>query len=113
MGTLPVKLVERVVACGGVLESGMLANMRTYLLPRETTIHTRLVGEGRTLCGRPLRGFEGRWAWQFVNRGTFAASMPSGSQGDSACQQCARSPVLVATAEAVEAKRRAWRKLAS
>jgi hypothetical protein len=100
-------LGQRVIAAQGALESGMLANMRTYRLPREPRIHVRLVGEERTLCGRSLF-HNAQYAWQFINRGRFAQALPSGANDDRTCRVCASNEAVAATA-AVEYARQNWR----
>lgn len=104
-------LAQRVLAAQGRIESGEIANMRTYRLPSEPKIHTRLLGEGTTLCGVPLTGHEGQWAWQFIHRGSFGSRMPSGSDGPNACQRCARSKILRITAYVAAARRHAFHEI--
>ena len=105
---LSTEIGRRVIAAQGRIESGQLANMRTYRLPAAAKIHVRLLGEDRTLCGRSLR-HAGEWAWQFIHRGQVGESLPSGSYpGDrDACARCAENPIVTATAEVVAARRRA------
>lgn len=104
-------LGRRIQLAHGVLESGQLANMRTYRLPREVKIHTRLVGENRTLCGRKLRNND-QWAWQFIHRGSVAqGNLPSGSIGPDACKQCCDTPVMRAGRTIYEVKREALRQI--
>lgn len=101
-------LGARVLACGGKLESGQLANMRLYRR-RSDVIHTRLLGEDRTLCGRSLY-HNRQLAWQFIHRGDIAAGrLPSGSwPGErNACKVCSASPVIRATAKIAGARREA------
>ena len=100
-------LGERVLKAKGVIESGQIANMRTYRLARDAKTHVRLLGEDRTLCGRSLR-HNGEWAWQFIHRGTVGQSLPSGSYPGErdACAKCARNPAIAATAEIVNTRRR-------
>jgi hypothetical protein len=103
------RLGHRLLESGGKIESGQIANMRTYMLPAWPKTHTRILGESRTLCGRSLRN-NGQWAWQFINTGSVQLGHPpSGSRGRDACAQCARSPVLRATFEIADARRSAFR----
>jgi hypothetical protein len=98
---------RRVVAAGGRIESGQIANMRTLLLPAEPKTHTRLLGESSTLCGRPLSN-HGHFAWQFQHRGDVAAGqLPAGSDpaDRDACRRCSASPVIRATAEIAATRR--------
>lgn len=103
---LNTPLGARVLRSQGRIESGQLANMRTYL--RNETVHVRILGEDRTLCGRSLR-HAGQWAWQFIHRGHVGTSLPSGSYPGErhACQICTKNPVVQATAAVVNARRRA------
>jgi hypothetical protein len=111
---VPMKLAQRLLLSQGILESGQIANMRTYLLPRDVKIHTRLLAEDRTLCGIPVRGYEGRWAWQFVHRGRFGSHLPSGAEDlRHRCKRCARSPVLTLTEEVVRSRRLAFHEAGS
>lgn len=75
------------------LESGNLANMRT--LRANSTVHTRLLTQRRTLCGRPLMTVHG-WSWQFINRGdAVAGRVPAGADDfTDGCKSCQRSAVL-------------------
>lgn len=101
-------LGARVLACGGRLESGQLANMRLYRRSSDV-VHTRLLGEDRTLCGRSLY-HNRQLAWQFIHRGDVASGrLPSGSwPGDrDACKVCSASPVIRATAEIARARHEA------
>jgi hypothetical protein len=94
----------------GRIESGMIANMRTYLLPYEAKIHTRILGESRTLCGRSLF-HNNQYAWQFINTGNFSEGhMPSGSNDPRrACSRCSRSLVLQVTKTISDARSAALR----
>ena len=105
-------IVDRLIKGGGILESGQIANMRTYLLPKEAKTHTRILGEGRTLCGRSLRHNE-QWAWQFINRGTFASELPvgAGTWEYDHCTRCAKSLALSITEQVVIARRKAYQRL--
>lgn len=100
-------LGRRVAAAQGRIESGQLANMRLYRV--STTVHTRLLGEARTLCGRSLF-HNGQFAWQFINRGdVLAGYLPAHAvpgQRD-VCLRCSASPVMRATAAIDEARRAA------
>jgi hypothetical protein len=106
--TVDSPLGRRLIESGGVIESGHIANMRTYRLPAWPKVHTRVLGESKTLCGVPLHN-HGEWAWQFIHRGVFGQRLPSGAHtGDrDHCTRCARSPVLRATQAANDA-RVAW-----
>jgi hypothetical protein len=102
MVCIPRGLFDRLMAAGGRLESGQIANMNTYLLPRETCLHVRILGEGRTLCGR-------RWmpgGWQFCSRGSFGEHAPFGTYegAPDVCRSCAKSPALKLTNEAEAAR---------
>ena len=107
-------LGRRVAEHKGVIESGMLANMRLYRIDYRARIHTRIVGEDRTLCGKSLRHND-QWAWQFIHRGNVLdGHMPSGSDTDhwrpghaAPCQSCEKSPVLQATKAISKAQRQA------
>lgn len=101
-------IARQLIAMGGAIESGHLANMRTYKLPKEPKIHTRIVGSDRTLCGRSLRN-HGQFAWQFINRGEFANRLPSGSSVHNRdhCTQCAQHMVLQITQTVSDARRNA------
>lgn len=94
----------------GRIESGMLANMRTYRLPARPAVHTRILGEDRTLCGRSLHHND-QWAWQFIHRGSvLEGHPPSGSRDHRygrSCKRCNRSPVLVACFAIADARSRA------
>lgn len=102
MVCVPRPLFDRLMAAGGTLESGQIANMNTLRLPAQPCLHVRILGEDRTLCGR-------RWmpqGWQFGSRGTFGQHAPHGTHEGArdACRRCQRSPALRLTNE-VEAAR--------
>lgn len=104
---LDSKLGRRVMKSGGRIESGRIANMRTHLLPLDAKIHTRLLHESRTLCGRSIYN-NNENAWQWIHRGEIqSGQMPSGSEGRDACSVCARNPVLKATLVIAQARRNA------
>lgn len=83
---LNTPLGQQLLRARGRLESGELANMRTYRLPRDVKGHVRVLGASRTLCGRPLHGHLGRWAWQFIHRGQFGLARPA----HVTCRTCTR-----------------------
>lgn len=98
-------LGRRVLAAQGKIESGQLANMKTYRLPREARIHTRILGEDRTLCGRSLQ-HNGQWAWQFIHRGAVMDALPSGAYGDrDSCAACSKNVIVRITADVSALKR--------
>lgn len=71
-----------------VLESGQIANMRTYRLPANAKIHVRILGADKTLCGRSLRNHH-QWAWQFIHRDS--GGRPSGMRSRDACSICSKA----------------------
>lgn len=99
---LPRDHFDRLLACGGTLEGGEIANMRTYRLPANPVIHTRLLSERKTLCGKT-------WSpggWQFTSRGSFGDRPPHGTfPGERyACAACNRSIIMRMTQEACRAR---------
>lgn len=100
-------LGQRLLRSGGKIESGQIANMRTYLLPRRACIHVRILGESTTLCGRAwMPG-----GWQFINRGDVTAGhVPAhADEGDrDACKACAKTPVMQAVYTIARARRKAF-----
>ena len=85
----------------------MIANMRTYLLPREPKRHVRILGMDRTLCGRALVN-NGEWAWQFCARGNVVEGRVPGYMIErGGCAQCLRSPFMQVTLRIAEERRSA------
>lgn len=93
-------LGKRLLAAGLRLEDGQIANMNTFRLPARPCFHTRIVGEGRTLCGRSwMPG-----GWQFCSQGTYGERAPHNVRDRDACKSCAKHPVLARTLAAEDAK---------
>ncbi len=99
-------LGQRLLRAGGTIESGQIANMRLYL-QRVDTVHVRIVGEDRTLCGRSLVHHD-QWAWQFIHRGQAGMTLPSGIEGRNGCKVCQQNPIVVGTHAVVVARRQAF-----
>lgn len=95
------------VRAGGTIESGMIANMRTYLLPVDPKRHVRILGMDRTLCGRSLVNND-QWAWQFCARGNVVEGrVPGYMIKRGGCAQCLSSPFMQVTLRIAEERRQA------
>jgi hypothetical protein len=101
MTTLRKRDLDRLIAASGRIQSGQIANRNTRLTNRK--MHVRVMGEGKTLCGKPLG------LWQFCQTGNMPGGhVPSADwllDDHNGCASCRAHPIVKATVVIQEARR--------